>query len=188
MQSEHGRHQRDHANHGHGQEDGTPAIGVGLPAAQGGADCRSHAHGHAHGAHSKAASGQRVDREHRDLQHRPHHARAGRLQHAAEQHEEEVRAQPGQQGADREHRHRADHDLSGGETTGQERGQRYHNAHDQLEHGGQPLARGYGNMEFRNDDRQRRAQLQLRKVADEGNKGQDCDGNKRGMTQLAVSV
>ena len=71
---------------------------------------------------------------------------------------------------------------------GQKRGQRHHHAHNQLEHGGQPLACGHGNMEFRHDDRQRRAQLQLGKVADKGDEGQDCDRNKRGMTQLAVNV
>ena len=66
MQSEHGRQQRDYANDGHGQEDRAPAVGIGLPAAQGGADGWRHAHGHAHRAHGKPAARQRVNGEHGD--------------------------------------------------------------------------------------------------------------------------
>ena len=105
MQSEHGRHQRDHANHGHGQKDGTPAVRIGLPAAQRGADGRCHTHGHAHRAHRESAARQRINGKHGDLQHRPHHARARGLKHAPEQHPDEARPDPGHQRADREHRH-----------------------------------------------------------------------------------
>ena len=79
-------------------------------------------------------------------------------------------------------------DLAGGEAPGQKRGQRHHHAHDQLEHGGEPLPGGYGDVEFGNDDRQRRAQLQLREITDKGNKGQDCDGNKCRAAQFTVHV
>lgn len=43
-------------------------------------------------------------------------------------------------------------------------------------------------MEFRDDDRQRRAQLQLREVADERDEGQDRDRDERGMAQPVVDV
>lgn len=38
-------------------------------------------------------TGQRVDGENRDLQHRPHHAGADGLQHSADQYENEARTQ-----------------------------------------------------------------------------------------------
>ena len=105
MQSEHGRHQRDHANHGHSQKDGTPAVRIGLPAAQRGADGRRHTHGHAHRAHRESAARQGINGEYGDLQHRPHHTRARSLKHAPEQHPDEARPDPGHQRSDREHRH-----------------------------------------------------------------------------------
>ena len=43
-------------------------------------------------------------------------------------------------------------------------------------------------MKLGNDDRQRRAQLQLREIANKGNKGQDCDGNKCRAAQFTVHV
>ena len=188
MQSEHGRQQRDYANDGHGQEDRAPAVGIGLPAAQGGADGWRHAHGHAHRAHGKPAARQRVNGEHGDLQHRPHHARAGSFEHAPDQHPYEVWPQPCQHGAECEHRHRADDDLAGGEASGQKRGQRHHHAHDQLEHGGEPLPGGYGDVEFGNDNRQRGTQLQLREVAHEGDEGQYRDGDERRPAEFAVYI
>ena len=43
-------------------------------------------------------------------------------------------------------------------------------------------------MKLGNDDRQRRAQLQLREVTHEGNKGQDCDGDKCRAAQFAIHI
>ena len=78
--------------------------------------------------------------------------------------------------------------MAGGEAPGQKRGQRHHHAHDQLEYGGEPLPGGHGDMKLGNDDRQRRAQLQLREVAHEGNKGQYRDGDERRPAEFAVYI
>ena len=186
VQPERGQHQGERTDRRQRQEDRAPAVRVGLPSAEGRADGRGHAHGHAHHAHRHAAAGERVDREHGDLQHRPHHAGADGLQHTAEQHEDERGGDPCHQRTDGEDRHGCDHDLTGGETTGQVGGQRHHHAHDQLEDGGQPLAGGHRNAELGNDSRQRGAQLQLGEVAAERNERQDGDGHHGRMGQMPV--
>lgn len=153
-QSECRQHESDHADDGQGQEDGAPSVQIGLQATQRRTDGGRDAHGHAHGAHGHASTGERVDGEHGDLQDGPHHAGAHGLERTAEQHEDERRAEPCEHGSDGEHEHRGDDDLPGGEPSGEIGGQRHHDAHDELEDRGEPLAGGHGDAEFGDDGRQ----------------------------------
>ena len=122
------------------------------------------------------------------MQDRPHDARPYRFKQPAEQNEHESGAEPGECGADGEHEHGADHDLSCGEASGEECGERHHDAHDELEDRGEPLAGGYGDAEVVDDGGQCRAELQLREVADEGDEGEDGNGNEGRVREFAVRV
>ena len=97
-------------------------------------------------------------------------------------------AEPGEHRTEREHRHRRDHDLTGGESAGQVGGERHHNAHDELENRRQPLAGRDGNAEIGHDGGQCGAQLQLREVADERDKGENGDRYERDMRQMVVFI
>ena len=158
-QAEDGQEQRHSPADAQRQEDGTPAVGVGLPAAQGGADGRGHTHGQTYGAHGHAALGKRVYGEDGDLQDGPHGSRAYGLEDAAQQDQGEGLRLPAQQRTQGEDGHGGDDDLPGGETLGQKAGQRHHDAHDQLEYRGQPLAGGQGDVELVHYGGQGRSQL-----------------------------
>lgn len=138
--------------------------------------------------HGETTTGQRVDGENRDLQHRPHHAGADGLQHSADQYENEARTQPGEHGTDGEHRHRDQHDLTGGETAGEECGQRNHHAHHQLENRREPLAHRDGNPKIPYNRRQRGAHLQLREIADERDERKNRNGNERRTRQPIILI
>ena len=132
--------------------------------------------------------GQRVDRKDGNLQHRPHHTGADRLQQAADQHQCKGGAQPGEHGSGSEDDHRSEHDLTGRKTAGQICRKRNHHAHDELENRRQPLSGRNGNAEIGHNGRQSGAQLQLREVANESDERQNRDGNECRMRQMAVGI
>ncbi len=70
----------------------------------------------------------------------------------------------------------------------QERGERHHHAHDQLENRRQPLPGGHGDAEIGYDGRQRGGQLQLREVADERDERQDGKRSEGHARKMAVHV